>query len=140
MRALEWGAIVPGARVSAPDCLVRIHAEVTTLITRYAPHSFAMETIVYVQNHRTAILLGAARGAALLAAAQHGLPIHEYAPKRVKQGIVGRGAARKEQVAFMVRALLKLAETPEADAADALAIALSHFHAMDTHDRMQQSR
>ena len=75
--------------------------------------------------------LGAARGAAILAAAEHGLEIYEYAPKRVKQAVVGRGAADKQQVAFMMRALLGLTETPEPDAADALAIGLAHCYALD---------
>jgi crossover junction endodeoxyribonuclease RuvC len=74
-----------------------------------------------------AITLGAARGAALLAAASQGLPIYEYAPRRVKQSVVGRGGADKGQVGFMVRALLGLTETPSPDAADALAIGLTHM-------------
>ena len=77
-----------------------------------------------MQSHKTAILLGAARGAAILAAAERGLPVFEYAPKRIKQATVGRGNADKNQVAFMIRALLGLTETPDADAADALAIGL----------------
>ena len=75
--------------------------------------------------------LGCARGAALLAAASRGLPVFEYAPRRVKQAVVGRGGAEKAQVAFMVRALLGLSETPPADAADALAVGLTHFQALD---------
>ena len=64
----------------------------------------------------------------MLTAAEHGLPIYEYAPKRVKQAVVGKGAADKSQVAFMVRALLNLTETPDPDAADALAIGMAHFY------------
>lgn len=90
-----------------------------------------MESVIYVQNHKTAILLGAARGAAILAAAENGLSIFEYPPRRIKQATVGRGAAGKNQVAFMVRALLGLTETPEADAADALAIGLTHLRAQE---------
>ena len=80
-----------------------------------------------MQSYKTAIILGAARGAAILAAAEKGLPVFEYPPKRIKQSTVGRGAAGKDQVAFMVRALLGLTETPDADSADALAIALTHL-------------
>lgn len=83
--------------------------------------------MIYVQSYKTAILLGAARGAAILAAAENGLPVFEYAPKRIKQATVGRGGAGKNQIAFMVRALLGLAETPGPDAADALAIGLTHL-------------
>jgi crossover junction endodeoxyribonuclease RuvC len=75
--------------------------------------------------------MGAARAAALIAAADHGLTVFEYAPKKVKQAVVGNGAADKQQVAFMVRALLGLSETPPHDAADALAIALAHLFASD---------
>ena len=70
--------------------------------------------------------MGSARGAALLALAQAGLPIYEYAPKRVKAAATGRGGAQKTQVSFMMRALLGLTENPPSDAADALAIALTH--------------
>src|SRR5581483_11012167 len=87
---------------------------------------------IYVQSYKTAIVLGAARGAAILAAAENGLPVFEYSPRRIKQSTVGRGSAGKNQVAFMVRALLGLTETPDADAADALAIALTHLRAHET--------
>ena len=86
-----------------------------------------MEGVIFVQSLRTAITMGAARGAAILAAAERGLAVFEYSPREVKQAVVGRGAAQKGQVAFMVRALLGLTETPEPDAADALAIGLTHL-------------
>ena len=76
-------------------------------------------------------LLGAARAAVILAASMRCLPVHEYAPRRVKQAVVGRGAADKRQVAFMVRALLGLTETPDADSADALAIGLTHLRSQE---------
>src|SRR5919199_6526145 len=101
------------------------------LIREHEPDCCALEAVIYVQSYKTAIILGAARGAAILAAAERGLPIYEYAPTRIKQATVGRGAADKGQVAFMVRALLGLTETPEADAADALAIGLTHLHAAE---------
>jgi crossover junction endodeoxyribonuclease RuvC len=88
--------------------------------------------VIYVQSYATAIVLGAARGVAVLAAAQAGLSIHEYPPKRVKQAVVGKGAAAKEQVAFMVRALLGLTETPPSDAADAIAIGLTHLRTISS--------
>ena len=84
-----------------------------------------------MQSYKTAILLGAARGAAILAAAERGLPVFEYAPKRIKQATVGRGSADKNQVAFMIRVLLGLSETPTADAADALAIGLTHLRSQE---------
>jgi crossover junction endodeoxyribonuclease RuvC len=91
----------------------------------------AIESVIYVQSFPTAITLGSARGAALLAAAQRGLAIYEYAPRRVKQAVVGRGGAQKNQVGFMIRALLGLTVTPPPDAADAMAIGLTHFQSAD---------
>ena len=85
-----------------------------------------------MQSHKTAILLGAARGAAILAAAERGLPVFEYAPTRIKQAAVGRGSAGKDQVAFMVRAVFGLTVTPGADAADAFAIGLTHLRAQES--------
>ena len=125
--ALEYGTIRNRVDLLPSGCLVAIHEKVRDLIARHQPDCAAFEAIIYVQSMRTAIVMGTARGAALLAAAQHGLIIHEYAPRRVKQSVVGRGGAQKEQVAFMVRALLGLTENPAPDAADALAIGLTHF-------------
>jgi crossover junction endodeoxyribonuclease RuvC len=128
VRALTYGTIKNGTKLLPSGCLVAIHERVTELIREHQPECAVVEGIIFVQSHRTAITLGAARGAALLAAAGRGLPIYEYAPRRVKQSVVGRGGADKGQVGFMVRALLGLTETPAADAADALAIGLTHFH------------
>jgi crossover junction endodeoxyribonuclease RuvC len=96
-------------------------------MSRFQPTAMAVESVIYVQSFPTAITLGSARGAVLLAAAQRGLPIHEYAPRRVKQAVVGTGAAQKTQVAFMVRTLLGLTVTPPSDAADAIAVGFTHF-------------
>ena len=112
-------------------CLVAIHERIQELILEFTPTAAAFEAVIFVQSYKTAIVLGCARGAALLAAASRGLPVFEYAPRRVKQAVVGRGGAEKAQVAFMVRALLGLSETPAADAADALAVGLTHFQALD---------
>jgi crossover junction endodeoxyribonuclease RuvC len=101
------------------------------LIHAHEPDCCALEAVIYVQSHKTAITLGAARGSAIMAAAERGLPVFEYAPKRIKQATVGNGSADKSQVAFMVRALLGLVETPGADAADALAIGLTHLRAQE---------
>ncbi len=130
-RTLEYGHIRNPDKVRPSSCLVAIHDRLCELIHKYEPECAVVESVIYVQSHRTAITLGAARGAALLAMAARGLPIYEYPPSRVKQAVVGRGAAAKEQVAFMVRALLGLTETPQADAADALAIGLTHFQNLD---------
>jgi crossover junction endodeoxyribonuclease RuvC len=127
VHAVLYGVIRNKSQLSMPGCLVEIHRQIEELIRLHSPEVCAVEGLIYVQNTRTAITLGAARGSALLAAAQHGLPIYEYPPRRVKQAVVGRGAAQKAQIGYMVRTLLGLLETPEADAADALAIGLTHF-------------
>ena len=113
------------------SCLVAIRAQLQDLIEQHQPDCCALEAVIYVQSHKTAIALGAARGAAILAAAERGLPIFEYSPTRIKQATVGRGGADKNQVAFMVRAMLGLTETPQSDAADALAIGLTHLRAQE---------
>lgn len=123
--------------ISVPDrlcqskALAAIHTHLVGIIRAHQPDEIAVEGIIYVQSHRTAITMGAARAAALIAAAEHALDVYEYAPRKVKMAVVGNGAANKNQVAFMVRALLRLNETPPADAADALAVAIAHLQASD---------
>ncbi len=126
-RACEYGTIKNKADLLPSSCLVAIHDRLAELIHKYEPDCCAVEGVIFVQSHRTAITLGAARGAAILAAAERGIPVFEYSPREVKQAVVGRGGAEKAQVAFMVRALLGLTETPTPDAADALAIGLTHL-------------
>jgi crossover junction endodeoxyribonuclease RuvC len=125
-RALAYGVIKNSDKLVPSRCLVAIHQQITDLLQQYQPEAAAVEGIIYLQNYQTAITLGSARGAALLALAEAGLPIYEYAPRRVKAAATGRGAAQKAQVGFMMRALLGLTENPPADAADALALALTH--------------
>jgi crossover junction endodeoxyribonuclease RuvC len=126
-----YGAIRNHPKTPLSGCLLAIREQIAALILQHGPQALAVEGIIYVQSYQTAITLGAARGAAILACAERGLPVHEYAPRRVKQAVVGRGAADKQQVAFMVRALLGLTQTPPADAADAIAIGLTHFQTLD---------
>ena len=129
--ALHFGTIPNHTSLRPSSCLVAIHERLAELIREHEPDCCALESVIYVQSHKTAIALGAARGAAILAAAEHGLPIYEYAPTRIKQATVGRGGADKSQVAFMVRAMLGLTETPQSDAADALAIGLTHLRSQE---------
>src|SRR2546421_11639042 len=129
--ALYFGTIHNASSLRSSACLVAIRDRLTELIHAHEADCCALESVIYVESYKTAILLGAARGAAILAAAENGLPIFEYPPRRIKKATVGRGGAAKEQVAFMVRALLGLTETPNADAADALAIALTHLRAQE---------
>ena len=137
---IAWGVIRNKPAVRQSACLVAIAAEIRELIQKYRPDSCAIESTIYVQNFRTAITLGAARAAAIMAPAEVGLEICEYPPRRVKQAVVGRGAADKAQVAFMVRALLKLTETPPHDAADALAVAITHLESTDPGSPWQRER
>ena len=129
--ALYFGTIPNHSSLRSSSCLVAIRDRLAELIHEHEPDCCAMEAVIYVQSYKTAILLGAARGAAILAAAERGLPIYEYTPTRIKQATVGRGGADKAQVAFMVRALLGLTDTPGPDAADALAIALTHLRSQE---------
>lgn len=107
-------------------CLVQITQGLREVIRKHQPTICAVEGLFFAQNLQTAILMGEARGAGLVAAAEAGLEIYEMAPRKVKQAIVGYGAAQKLAVGKMVQRLLRLAETPEPDAADALALALAY--------------
>jgi crossover junction endodeoxyribonuclease RuvC len=130
-RALYFGVIQNRTALRPSACLLAIREQLADLIREHEPDCCAMESVIYVQSYKTAIALGAARGAAIVAAAERGLPVFEYAPARIKQSTVGRGGADKGQVAFMVRALLGLTETPGPDAADALAIGLTHLRSQE---------
>lgn len=127
IRCLEFGVVRNAPKLSIPQCLLEIHTTLNSKISEHEPEALAVESVIYVQSFQTAITLGSARGAVLLAAAQRGLPVFEYAPRRVKQAVVGRGGAQKQQVAFMIRALLGLTVTPPPDAADAIAVGLTHL-------------
>lgn len=139
-RGIAWGVIrnKPALRQSA--CLVVIMEAMRDIIREHRPDCCAIESTIYVQNFSTAITLGAARAAAIMAPAEAGLEICEYPPRRVKQAVVGRGAADKAQVAFMVRALLKLTETPPHDAADALAVGIAHVESTDPGSPWQREK
>jgi crossover junction endodeoxyribonuclease RuvC len=97
LRALTWGAIRNSPSLLQSACLVAIHGRVHELVREFAPSAAAFESVIYVQSYKTAIVLGCARGAAMLAVAAGGIPIFEYAPRRVKQAVVGRGGAEKQR-------------------------------------------
>ncbi len=107
-------------------CLVSIASTLREVIAKTAPTVCIVEGIFFAQNLKTAIVMGQARGAALVAAGEAGLTIYEIATRKVKQAIVGYGAAQKSAVARMVQRMLNLSKLPEPDAADALALALTH--------------
>ena len=109
-----------------PSRLKLIYAGVTEIITQFEPDYFAIEQVFMAKNADSALKLGQARGVAIVAAVNQELPGFEYAARQVKQTVVGIGSAEKSQVQHMVRTLLKLPANPQADAADALAIAMIH--------------
>lgn len=108
--------------------LAQIYAGISEVVTRHAPGEFAIEQVFMSKNADSALKLGQARGCAIVCAANHGLPVSEYGPRQIKQAVTGTGAADKAQVQHMVTAILALSATPQADAADALAIALTHAY------------
>jgi crossover junction endodeoxyribonuclease RuvC len=111
-----------------PARLATIFAGVSSVISDYKPKEFAIEQVFMAKNADSALKLGQARGAAIVAATQAHLPVAEYAARQIKQAVVGKGAAQKSQVQHMVMHLLGLSQCPQSDAADALAIALCHAH------------
>lgn len=111
-----------------PTRLKVIYAGVSEIIMQFKPNHFAIEKIFMAKNADSAFKLGQARGAAIVSAVNQELPVFEYAARQVKQTVVGTGAADKQQVQHMVKQLLKLSDYPQADAADALAIAITHAH------------
>lgn len=115
-----------------PERLQQIFAGVAEIALEYRPEAMAIERVFMARNADSALKLGQARGAAICAATSHELVVSEYSPREIKQAVVGRGGATKEQVQHMVCALLGLNDTPQADAADALAVALCHGHTHQT--------
>jgi crossover junction endodeoxyribonuclease RuvC len=127
------GAIRLAKTLALPARLEQVHKELTAELVRWRPDAVAIEEVFYSVNAKSALKLGQVRGVAILAAAQQGIPVAEYAPLKIKSSVVGYGLAKKEQVQFMVARLLRLAELPQpADAADALAIAICHIHTAQT--------
>jgi crossover junction endodeoxyribonuclease RuvC len=127
MSAIDGGVIEAPASASAGDRLARIHESLCELIGWHEPVAVALESLFFGRNTKSAIAVGQARGVAMLAAAQAGVPTHDYTPQAVKMSVCGSGGAVKAQVQQMVGALLGLPAAPESDhAADALAVAICH--------------
>jgi crossover junction endodeoxyribonuclease RuvC len=125
-QTLTHGAIPCPANWERSRCLVKIAQTLRDVLKQFRPEVCVVEGLFYAQNLQTALIMGEARGAALATVAQAGLDIYELAPRKVKQAIVGYGAAQKLAVAKMVQRMLRLPEAPGPDAADALALALAH--------------
>lgn len=126
---VAYGAILTPSDQALPDRLITIHTEVLRLIDQYQPEQAAVEQLFFNKNVRTALAVGHARGVVLLALAERQVPIFEYTPLEVKQAVTGNGRADKKQIQEMIKILLELDKIPKPDdAADALAIAVCHFH------------
>jgi crossover junction endodeoxyribonuclease RuvC len=129
LRLIVCDVITTHARTPLADRLQLIYRELSKIIAEYQPREAAMEELFFASNAKTAMSVGQARGVAMLALANSGLPIAEYTPMQVKQAVTGYGGAKKAQVGEMVRILLNLASVPHPDdAADAAAIAICHLH------------
>lgn len=116
------------ARRSLPECLVEIADRLNEYLDEWAPDEIAMEGIFFCKNARTALVLGHARGVVVETCARRHLPMHEYPPSKVKRAATGVGSASKAQMQRMMQTVFKLREEPQEDAADALAIALTHLN------------
>jgi crossover junction endodeoxyribonuclease RuvC len=123
-----------------PDRLKKIHAELLEVIDLHAPHQAAIEEVFVGRNASSALKLGQARGAAMVACLSHNLPIEEYSARQVKKAVVGTGSAAKNQVQYMVKALLRISDNIGEDAADALAIAICHANTQNSLIRMAGSK
>ena len=126
-RPIDYGCVRPPANLKLSDRYLILFNAIDALILKYRPDVLIVETQYVDKNPQSAIKLGMARGAAIIAAKRHGLSVFEYAPTKAKMAVVGKGTASKEQVQGMVQLLLKLKTIPTpADAADALALAICH--------------
>lgn len=125
---LDNGAIFTDKAVDFPDRLRLIFVGISRVIAEYRPDAVAVEDVYVSENVRAALKLGQARGAAIAAAVHAGLPVAEYTASQVKQAVVGQGRASKDQVQKMIKALLGLPEVAQADASDALAVAVCHIN------------
>jgi len=135
-RHVVSGCIQTPSDRPVPERLKTIYEGVTRVIAEYQPVEVAVEQVFMHRNPDSALKLGQARGAALCAVVIAELPVSEYAARAIKQAVVGSGAADKTQVQRMVTLLLNLPEPPQADAADALAVAICHGHTRQTLNRL----
>ena len=128
---LDYGVIRTDSKKSLPEKLKQIFEGLSQIIAQKHPDELAIEETFYSKNAKSALVMGQARGVAILAAACAKISVYEYSPKEVKCSVVGRGNASKLQVQYMVKNLLRLKDLPQPpDAADALAVALCHAQKM----------
>ena len=137
---IDNGVIRPPAKAELPERLHAIFIGLNSIIDAYAPEFGAIEQVFMSQNAQSALKLGQARGAAMLAMANAELEIGEYSPMQVKSSVVGYGRAAKSQVQQMVKALLNLPEIAQEDASDALAVAICHAHSINLNKKLASAR
>lgn len=136
---LGYGAVETDKNMAMPDRLKVLYTDLMEIIAKYNPDVASVEELFFNTNVKTAILVGQARGVAIVACANSGLDIFEYTPLQIKQGLVGYGRADKKQVQAMVQRILNLKEVPKPDdTADALAAAICHGHSAEYHDKMKK--
>ena len=123
-----YGTVKNPAGRPLSACLLHLQDEIEKLIRAHEPQAVAIEGIFYAKNVKTMLILSHARGAIIAQCARLGLPVYEYEPRRVKMAVAGYGGAQKIQIQKMVKTLLHLDEEPQNDAADALALAITHLH------------
>lgn len=132
---VDYGAILTNASMDMPSRLQALYSGLKELIHKYKPDEASIEELFFNNNAKTAILVGEARGVAVLACADGNLKIGEYTPLQIKQALVGYGRADKKQVQYMVKTMLNLESVPKPDdTADALAAAICHAHSAGKRD------
>ncbi|MBK5253556.1 MAG: crossover junction endodeoxyribonuclease RuvC [Peptostreptococcaceae bacterium] len=133
---VDYGAITTDSKMAMPDRLCILYDSLSEVIKKYEPEEASIEELFFNNNAKTAILVGQARGVAVLACAENKLIISEYTPLQIKQGLVGYGRADKKQVQYMVKAILNLEKVPKPDdTADALAAAICHAHTTNSRQK-----
>ena len=134
-----YGAVTTEASMDMTDRLKCLYSSLTEIIAEYEPEVASIEELFFNTNTKTAIMVGQARGVAILACANSGMEIAEYTPLQIKQALVGNGRAEKKQVQYMVKTILNLKVVPKPDdTADALAAAICHGHSAHANERLSR--
>jgi len=136
---LDHGTIASSSSAAQGSRLKRIYHGLQEILARYEPQGVSLEKVFFAQNAASALKLGQARGVAVLAAAERGVELYEYATAEIKLAVVGYGQASKEQVQKMVASILRVPEPIPADAADALAAAICYLHQRAFHSRIKEA-
>jgi crossover junction endodeoxyribonuclease RuvC len=140
-RLIDYGTVKSSPKEPFAKRLAKIYDDLQEIIERFQPDVLSVEEAFFAVNVKVAMKLGQVRGVVLLLGEKNGLEISEYAPRLIKQTVVGYGNAEKHQVQEMVKILLKLPEIPKPhDAADALAIAICHFHHAGMKEKIERAK